>query len=275
MGYSKLTVEQFAANLKAGRYAGLTGARRAIGKTSGWNDAERKRAHGVADKHFGSAGAATSATTQPKTAAKKTVKKTAAPKAAAKTATPKAAKTPKAPKTAKRASKVLGVDSSTKELSLVGRLLQADDPMTVRQNSASTVIAAYRNAGPLNPLEQRAYDVATAEYAVGASPAAVQALADATTAEPTAKPKKSLPTPAPQVGSTLHVPPAVAVTGASPSNPATVTAPRIALPESSPRLANPENGSVDLKDLTPEEREQHERLAKAAQATGIPVPPMS
>jgi len=51
--YEKLTVERFEQNLKDKKYDTLTGARRAIGKTSSWNEKEKEKARGIALKHFG------------------------------------------------------------------------------------------------------------------------------------------------------------------------------------------------------------------------------
>lgn len=50
--YEKLTLEKFKTNLKGGKYATLTGARRAIGKAD-WSNVDREAARATADKHFG------------------------------------------------------------------------------------------------------------------------------------------------------------------------------------------------------------------------------
>lgn len=57
MNYEKLTVDRFALNLKEGKYAALTGARRAIGKTSSWSTKEKDKAREMAEKHFAGSGA--------------------------------------------------------------------------------------------------------------------------------------------------------------------------------------------------------------------------
>lgn len=58
MSYEKLSPEKFAENLKAGRYANLTGARRAIGKAE-WPDATKDKVRHAAEKHFGGASTST------------------------------------------------------------------------------------------------------------------------------------------------------------------------------------------------------------------------
>jgi hypothetical protein len=81
MSYEKLTPEKFIENMKSGKYSGVTGARRAIGKAE-WKDAEKERVRGIAEKHFGGATSGTAPASskkpsqppksQPKVAAKKT-----------------------------------------------------------------------------------------------------------------------------------------------------------------------------------------------------------
>lgn len=56
MNYEKLTLERFQNRLENGSYAGLTGARRAVGKTD-WSEAQKKRAYKLAEEHFASGGA--------------------------------------------------------------------------------------------------------------------------------------------------------------------------------------------------------------------------
>ena len=51
--YEKLTLDRFALNLKEGKYKNLTGARRAIGKTTSWTAKEKEKAQELAAKHFG------------------------------------------------------------------------------------------------------------------------------------------------------------------------------------------------------------------------------
>jgi hypothetical protein len=81
--YEKLTLERFKAALKEGKYTGLTGARRAIGKTTSWNAKERAAAQELANKHFGESGE-TAKSAPKKTAPKKASAKTTAKKASAK-----------------------------------------------------------------------------------------------------------------------------------------------------------------------------------------------
>lgn len=52
MNYEKLTVERFVENMRDGKYETLTGARRAIGKTSSWSAKDKEQAHTAANKHF-------------------------------------------------------------------------------------------------------------------------------------------------------------------------------------------------------------------------------
>jgi hypothetical protein len=51
MNYEKLTLQRFTLCLKENKYQGLTGARRAIGKTD-WSAADRARAHELANHFF-------------------------------------------------------------------------------------------------------------------------------------------------------------------------------------------------------------------------------
>jgi hypothetical protein len=189
MNYEKLTVERFAARLKENAYKGLTGARRAIGKTD-WTKKDKERGHELANEFFGDA---------PKAAAKATTKKaSAAPKAAAKK---KASAAPaKKAAAAKPAKKMAASKAPPPPATPTRRAAALPDPDYVvpasppileevtRQNSASAVIAALRSSGPLNELEQRAYDVATAEYAENASKAARRIIATAARGIPTPGP---------------------------------------------------------------------------------------
>lgn len=290
MNYEKLTVERFAQNLKDGKYAGLTGSRRAIGKTD-WNKSDRERAHDMANKHFAKSGAATkdktakpaksAAAKKPKVvkkaasaAAKKTTKvaKAAAPKPAAQTAD--AAPSPTPSSRPPREPVVAGVPR-----------LVFDDPMTVRQHSSSMVIAALSGRA-LNPLEQRAYDLANESFAKNTTEELGKA--DSPPSAPKSVPRAPrAPTKAAAAAATTAVPaPAPAPTEPA-ITPAQVvaspgTAPRIPVPAAlggggvvPPPITPPANGAGDdddLSDLTPEERAQHERLARAARATGNPVP---
>ncbi len=53
--YEKLTIDGFKERLKSGKYADLTGARRAIGKTGGWSDKDKEKARAAAEEHFAGA----------------------------------------------------------------------------------------------------------------------------------------------------------------------------------------------------------------------------
>ena len=287
MNYEKLTVERFIANLKEGRYAGLTGSRRAIGKTD-WSKKDKETAHAAADKHFSKAGAATKGKAAPKKAKSAAVKKVAkkAAKSAKRAAAAKPASAPKAAASAPPAPKPVRepVTSTSPR--------PGDDPGAVRQNSAATVIAAFRNSGSLNPLEQKAYDVATASYSVYAQELELRAVATLSPSAPT-------PTPAAPKAARGRQPaaprqPRVAAAPApseSDENPSVASpavsakeviappgAPRIAVPPPAPQtIVSPPNGSdaLDLETLSPDERAQHERLRRAALASGQPVPPVA
>lgn len=65
--YEKLTLDRFKQSLKDNKYVNLTGARRAIGKTTSWTVKEKEAAQDIALKHFGG--------TEPKQAAKAATKK--------------------------------------------------------------------------------------------------------------------------------------------------------------------------------------------------------
>lgn len=103
MNYEKLTLERFGTNLKEGKYDTPTGARRAIGKTSSWKQAEKDQAQAMVNKHF-----KVDASAAAKPAAKKAaVKKTPAKKAAKKTqAKATAAEPVEKPATVKRTPSV-------------------------------------------------------------------------------------------------------------------------------------------------------------------------
>jgi DNA replication initiation complex subunit (GINS family) len=95
MNYEKLTLDRFGLNLKEGKYQSITGARRAIGKTSGWNAKEKEAAQALANKHFKTEAppkaAKPTTPTKPAVAAKPVTPPKAAKKVAAKKA-PVAAK---------------------------------------------------------------------------------------------------------------------------------------------------------------------------------------
>lgn len=92
MNYEKLTVDRFALNLREGKYETLTGARRAIGKTSSWGSEEKEKAQKLANKHFNASDTPVPA----KKAEKKMplVRAAAPAKKAARKAAKKAAKAP-------------------------------------------------------------------------------------------------------------------------------------------------------------------------------------
>lgn len=235
MNYEKLTVERFEVRLKEGAYQGLTGARRAIGKTD-WSKKDKDRAHELANKYFGSAGE--------KPAPKKAAgKKPSAPKKAAaakpsakKTAAAKPAPAPKVKAaTPKREPAVREARAEPTPASTIPPGPPVLEEVT-RQNSASAVISAMRNSGPLNPLEQRAYDIATAEYAENASRAARRVVDTA---------RRGVPVPKPLQAD------------------AEAPAPVVTAPPGAPRV--PVQNGVE-PELTPEEKAQLERLERGAAA---------
>jgi hypothetical protein len=254
MNYEKLTVERFALRLQENAYKGLTGARRAIGKTD-WSKKDKERAHELADKTFGAGGkvAKSVKTAAPKKAAaakKVSVPKKAAGKkrvAAALAPVQSAVAAPAKPQAgspraayAKARAKLHAVPSARTPVFDV--VVPPGPPIleeVTRQNSASAVISAYRNSGPLNALEQRAYDVATAEYAENASKAALRIVRVASQGFPT-------PTPLEQTGEGDDVVPGTAV------------APVASFERN---LSGPAPGS-----LTPDEMVQYARLEKGAAA---------
>jgi hypothetical protein len=250
MNYEKLTVDSFIENAQNGKYAGLTGARRAIGKAT-WNEKDKKRAHDFADKYFADgkkAKKAAAAAAAP--AVKKTAKKTAGRRG-------RAPATEAAPKR----TPVTGVKASSSQQDLFPtppRLGNGDDPTTVRQHAASTVIAAYRNTGELNPLEQRAYDIATAEYSENARESARRLVAAAR--EGLTLPER-IPTPPSDddASSAIQGDEVVAQPGAA----------RIVVPPQAERQPEaPPSATLD-----PVAQAQHERLKRAAEAAKFPIPP--
>jgi hypothetical protein len=98
--YDKLTLQSFRAKLKNGDYVNATGARRAVGKATSLDDAEKKSAQKAIDAHFASdapkAAPAAKKAAEPKAPRAKTVKTDAPMPTAAKAA----AKTPRKAMTA-------------------------------------------------------------------------------------------------------------------------------------------------------------------------------
>jgi hypothetical protein len=238
MHYEKLTVERFAIRLKEGAYKGLTGSRRAIGKTE-WTKREKAQAHELADRHFASGG---------KSSAKAATKKASAKPAKKSDAAVVAVKPPPAPK-AQAATKRAPVVSE--RAPIVGTVVPPGPAVleeVTRQNSASAVIAAYRNSGPLNRLEKRAYDVATAEYAENASTAARRIMATAARGIPTPRPLKK--SGEGEEGSEIEQARAEEVVTAPAGAPSRISVP---------------NGA-DTANLTPEEKVQYSRVQKGAAA---------
>lgn len=232
MNYERLTVDNFETRLKSGTYSGLTGARRAIGKAD-WSKKDKERAQELANKFYESGGKPTKAPTK---APKPTKTKTAAK---AKTAKP--AKTA-APKTATSKSHTSESTPVRQPVAMASplraaRLGSLDD---TRFNSAAAVIASFANRGALTPAEQEAYDISLAEFTLEAQPAA-----------------RKPPERAPKRQPVVRQPEAVEDEEATP-------AVRQNEQVAAPRIVIPPNGADDL--MTAEQREQHERLKKAAAA---------
>ncbi len=164
MAYEKMTPEAFARALKEGKYSGLTGARRAIGKAS-WPEADKHKAAAAALKHFGEPA--------PKTAAAK-------PAVAKKTA-----------KKGRRGALVVhGTAHDVAETSTLNGHVSPSVPESppakvtrspvapsgsvsteraTRQNSAAMVISSLGNRD-MTALEQRAYTLALGELCATTSP---------------------------------------------------------------------------------------------------------
>ncbi len=99
--YKKVDVDTIKAKLKAGEYAGSTGAMRAIGKTQGLSEKDKEKLRAAVRKHFGEESAPTKTAKSPR--AKKATKKTA--KKGAKKASSAPAEAPVAAKPAKAGRK--------------------------------------------------------------------------------------------------------------------------------------------------------------------------
>lgn len=146
--YEKLTLERFKLSLKEGKYETLTGARRAIGKTTSWSAKEREAAQELANKHFsGSAPIA-------KTAAKATPKKVAAKKTTAKAAaSPK--KSAAAKKTTARKTRSVTHTNGVGEVSSIARTPQPESPEDHRVVAQDLLAFASNARRELEALEQK------------------------------------------------------------------------------------------------------------------------
>ncbi len=117
MSYDKLSLDSFKKDLKENKYVNATGARRAVGKASTLTDADKDKARGLIDTHFGEASAPAPKKASAKKAAAKKV--AAAPKKTSAEAQPKkaAASGRGRPKktSAKKASAKAGTKRSSKE----------------------------------------------------------------------------------------------------------------------------------------------------------------
>ena len=201
MAYEKLSFKKFQERLNEKVYENTAGARRAIGKSQ-WEESEKEAAHKKVNAYFGE---------QPK---KKVAKK------AAKKLVVKADKEPKQAARRGRPPKVKAVEAATqapvaapkrrgrppKTQSAAPTEAQdnfvyvhrpaPDDGTTMRQNAAMGIISAYKNNGPLNPREQRCYDVATIEYAENMSQVARRITETAERGTPVPSPLKKTSAPA-------------------------------------------------------------------------------
>jgi hypothetical protein len=230
MNYERLTVDRFELNLKEGKYAGLTGARRAIGKAN-WTTKEREKAKEIANKFFDGGKPSVAKTKAPKPE-KKAAKAPKPEKKAAKPAKVKAAKktAPTIPSTKRAAA--LTPPAAGFELQLAGvvRVGNLDD---TRFNGTCAVISGFANRGSLTPAEQRAYDISLEEFALLAQPAAKAAV----------KRQPVTSTPETQGDGSPAVQPNERV-----------AAPKVTIPK------------VDLSTMTVEQREEHTRLVAAVKA---------
>jgi hypothetical protein len=151
MKYEKLTIKAFKDKLEDGQYDSLTGARRAVGKVSGWSEGERDKARTLADKYFG---ADSTEKTTAKAKGKGGKKKKAAKKAAAKRTSkaPKAAAAASKPGRKKRAQTTLGRTQLIGEY--VGTISQAIAAMDAAKSHGMNVDAgmAAANEGLTNAL---------------------------------------------------------------------------------------------------------------------------
>jgi hypothetical protein len=162
MGYTKMTLDMFIAKLKEGGYSGLTGARRAIGK-SDWDEADKKSGNSAADKYFGdSKPAAKAASAEPKVAKKRGRK----PGSGKKPASIPAEATPAATRQAKqtvpppaRAPRVARTPVSS-----LPQSYGAGTESQKRMEAAIKVMELLRNSILQNPLEEKALTLAFGEF---------------------------------------------------------------------------------------------------------------
>lgn len=159
--YTKITPAIFKKKLADGEYTKITGARRAVGRMSGWSEADKDTARGWVNKHFDAVPEKTSKVAAPvvvTTASKKAAKAAkAAPKKAAKAAAkkpvapkpePKAKAAPK-PKAAKAAGKPRGRKPKTQEPTNSDRIRDVHDKVVTLQVTLSTM----KQAGELGAGE--------------------------------------------------------------------------------------------------------------------------
>jgi hypothetical protein len=244
MAFEKLTPESFITRMKEGKYKGLTGARRAIGKAD-WPGTKKATATDEAVKFYG--------TTKPSTAPAKKVQSTGgkAPKKAAKKVAvksvgqaKKAAKGGRAPRSARSPQPVAG----TEQLPAGVAFVQRDDPSAMRHTGASAVVAAFANR-QLNPAEKHLYDLSIAEMSIHTSDEAKAACNGG-------QPKQASPFQHNTAGSAAPTP--TIPTG---------LIPRVKIDV--PSTTSSVNAPKSLEDLTTAEREQMTQLDKAARATGF------
>lgn len=297
MNYEKLTFEGFKKKLASNGYqGGLTGARRAIGKTD-WPEADKNKARALAEKHFGGAPAKTAAPKKVAAAKTTTVKKTVSaapakkagrsPKAAAKKTTAKKASKKSAPsiETSPRASVEPVVAASEMPKPVEGPIPEHYDLSLViatignKQTAGipleSWELELYAQAG--QALSQRlsgrqpVTDLAASEASVESTPSpvvevqeevSVEAAPPVVDLQPVAPPRVLTPastwTP-PEVQPPV---PGTMLGGPTPISPTTVqaasTEPAVVLPKG----LDPEGAA----SLPPEKRAQYELLAKAGEA---------
>lgn len=219
MNYEKLTVAKFEENLKAGKYKGLTGARRAIGKADGWSEKDRAKARGVADKHFSSGGASAPAKKAKGAHGSKPAKKVASKKVATK----KTAAAPKASSKRTAAKKTAGKSKSSPvsiapvsgvapiHIHIPSQDISNEHVLALLQGS---VVSARAAGIQLSDKEQAVYEHVLDRLVVAPVPAAtlkndLEKQPKVTKREPKTSPKTDESTPAPVAASPEVATPAV------------------------------------------------------------------
>lgn len=244
MNYEKLTVDRFSDNLKTQKYQGITGARRAIGKTN-WSQKDKDKAHALANTYFGeegtpkvaakkvaAAGSAGSKEKEPKVPAKKAAKKAGSAWAKASSALPATKKAPT------KAAKHATFEADTKAVTSTA----GEGKSLTRLEAAAHIAGSGMRVGlgRLSPEERFAYYTALAEYCANAAVGTEELFKSAALAKSHDERKT------PEVGS---------VVVASPGRPQ--------------RIAPPEEAE-EVKPLTPAQQKALEDAAAIALSPSLP-----